>query len=70
MTQGRSSLANSTRSELTQQFTTSMWWILGLVLFVYVAVTAGGSELLTDGLPPLDHSTIGRTLKKGGFVLI
>ena len=25
--------------------------------------------LLTDGLPPLDHSTIGRTLKKGGFVL-
>ncbi|AMM18967.1 transposase (plasmid) [Frondihabitans sp. PAMC 28766] len=26
--------------------------------------------LLTEGLPPLDHSTIGRTLKKGGFVLI
>lgn len=26
--------------------------------------------LLTDGLPPLDHSTIGRVLKKGGFVLI
>lgn len=26
--------------------------------------------LLTDGLPPLDHSTIGRTLKRGGFVLI
>lgn len=26
--------------------------------------------LLTDGLPSLDHSTIGRTLKKGGFVLI
>ncbi|MGB4916964.1 MAG: helix-turn-helix domain-containing protein [Propionicimonas sp.] len=26
--------------------------------------------VLTDGLPPLDHSTIGRTLKKGGFVLI
>lgn len=25
--------------------------------------------LLTAGLPPLDHSTIGRTLKKGGFVL-
>jgi len=24
---------------------------------------------LTDGLPPLDHSTVGRTLKKGGFVL-
>lgn len=26
--------------------------------------------LLTEGLPPLDHSTIGRTLKKGGFALI
>ena len=26
--------------------------------------------LLTDGIPPLDHSTIGRVLKKGGFVLI
>lgn len=25
--------------------------------------------LLTDGLPPLDHSTIGRVLKKGGFAL-
>ena len=24
---------------------------------------------LTDGIGPLDHSTIGRTLKKGGFVL-
>ena len=26
--------------------------------------------VLTDGIPPLDHSTIGRVLKKGGFVLI
>lgn len=42
MTRDRSSLANSTRSELTKQFTTSMWWILGLVLFVYVGLTAGG----------------------------
>lgn len=25
--------------------------------------------LLTEGVPPLDHSTIGRVLKKGGFVL-
>jgi hypothetical protein len=25
--------------------------------------------VLTDGIPPLDHSTIGRVLKKGGFVL-
>lgn len=26
--------------------------------------------VLTDGIPPLDHSTIGRVLKKRGFVLI
>ena len=26
--------------------------------------------VLTDGLPPLDHSTIGRVLKNGGFALI
>lgn len=26
--------------------------------------------VLTEGIPPLDHSTIGRVLKKGGFVLI
>ena len=26
--------------------------------------------VLTDGLPKLDHSTIGRVLKQGGFVLI
>lgn len=25
--------------------------------------------VLTDGIPPLDHSTIGRVLKRGGFVL-
>ena len=24
---------------------------------------------LTEGIPPMDHSTIGRVLKKGGFVL-
>lgn len=26
--------------------------------------------VLTEGIPDLDHSTIGRVLKKGGFVLI
>lgn len=26
--------------------------------------------VLTEGIPPLDHSTIGRVLKRGGFVLI
>lgn len=36
------SLARATSSELTKQFTTSMWWVLGLVLFLYVGVTAAG----------------------------
>lgn len=36
------SLANATRSELTKQFSTSMWWILALVLIAYVGSTAGG----------------------------
>jgi len=36
------SLARATRSELTKQFTTSMWWILGVVLFLYVGATAAG----------------------------
>ncbi|MDE0546553.1 ABC transporter permease subunit [Microbacterium sp. C7(2022)] len=35
------SLLTATRSETTKQFTTSMWWILALVLVVYVASTAG-----------------------------
>lgn len=34
------SLVHASRSELTKQLTTSIWWILALVLFVYVAVTA------------------------------
>src|SRR5918993_1248166 len=34
------SLANVTRSEATKQFTTSMWWILAIVLFVYIGFTA------------------------------
>lgn len=34
------SLVNACRSELTKQRTTSIMWILALVLFVYVAITA------------------------------
>ncbi|SFS13333.1 hypothetical protein SAMN04487846_2657 [Microbacterium sp. cf046] len=34
------SLANATRSEATKQFTTSMWWILAIVLFAYIGFTA------------------------------
>lgn len=36
------SLVNVTRSELTKQFTTSIWWILGIVLAGYVGFTAAG----------------------------
>ncbi|WP_417564602.1 ABC transporter permease subunit [Microbacterium sp.] len=36
------SLANATRSESTKLLTTAMWWILGLILLVYVALTATG----------------------------
>ena len=34
------SLADATRSEATKQFTTSMWWILAIVLFAYIGFTA------------------------------
>lgn len=36
------SLANATRSELTKQFTTSIWWVLAIVLAAYVGFTATG----------------------------
>lgn len=36
------SLIAASRSEVTKQFTTSMWWILGLVLIAYVGSTAAG----------------------------
>jgi hypothetical protein len=36
------SLARATRAEYTKQFTTSMWWILGLVLVVYLGMTGAG----------------------------
>ncbi|MGJ6979201.1 ABC transporter permease subunit [Aestuariimicrobium soli] len=32
---------DAVRSEWTKQVTTSAWWVLGLVLFAYVAFTAG-----------------------------
>lgn len=34
------SLASATRSEITKQFTTSMWWVLAIVLVAYVGFTA------------------------------
>ena len=36
------SLLNATRSELTKQFSTSVWWILLIVLVLYIGGTAGG----------------------------
>lgn len=51
------SLANATRSELTKQFSTSMWWILGIVLVFYIGSTAGGlagvfGAAASGALPP------------------
>lgn len=36
------SLAGASRSELKKQFSTSMWWVLALVLLAYVGFTAAG----------------------------
>lgn len=44
------SLATATRSELTKHFTTSMWWILGLVLLVYVGSTSAGLAVALAGV--------------------
>ncbi|MGZ0067073.1 ABC transporter permease subunit [Microbacterium sp. Yaish 1] len=35
-------LVNATRSELTKQFSTSVWWVLLIVLVLYIGGTAGG----------------------------
>jgi hypothetical protein len=40
------SLAAASRSELTKQFTTSIWWILALVLLVYIGLFAAGFGFL------------------------
>ena len=45
------SLTAATRSETTKQFTTSIWWVLAVVLFAYVGFTAavrGGAGLALD----------------------
>lgn len=34
-------VATVTRSEFTKLFSTSLWWVLGLVLVLYIAFTAG-----------------------------
>lgn len=54
-------LIAASRSEVTKQFTTSMWWILGLVLVAYVASTAAGLGFVfaasADGTIPLPEGT-------------
>lgn len=49
-------LARATRSEFTKQFSTSIWWILAIVLVLYIAMTAGGLAFVlagvADGLIP------------------
>lgn len=58
------SLTAATRAETTKQFTTSMWWILAIVLAAYVGFTAtilglvlGGaaSGAFRDDAPPLSE---------------
>src|SRR5690349_10995719 len=54
------SLATATRSEITKQFTTAMWWVLVIILVAYVGFTAtilgwtlsaSATGSLTDGGP-------------------
>lgn len=64
------SLVNASRSELTKQFTTAMWWILGVVLLAYVGVTAGGlaatfGALASGALPA--EATSGPALPAAGL---
>lgn len=40
------SLTAASRSELTKQFTTASWWILGVVLVVYIGLSATGFGFL------------------------
>lgn len=42
-------IVNATRSELTKQFSTSMWWVLAIVLVAYVGSTAGGLAAVFGG---------------------
>lgn len=55
------SLARATRSEVTKQFSTSIWWVLAIVLVVYIAMMAGGMAFLVgateDGLIPGGEAT-------------
>ncbi len=56
------SLVAASRSEATKQFTTAGWWVIALVLFVYVAMTAAALAWIlsasTTGLLPPGRSNV------------
>ncbi len=65
------SLATATRSEITKQFTTSMWWILAIVLVAYIGFTAAvlgfvfaasATGALGGEAPPFPEDGIAATL--------
>ncbi|SDG62096.1 ABC transporter permease [Microbacterium pygmaeum] len=65
------SLSAAGRSEVTKQFSTSMWWILAIVLVAYVGFTAtvlafvfsaAASGSLGDQAPPLPAEGLSATL--------
>src|SRR6478735_4613455 len=68
------SLTAATRSETTKLFSTSIWWILAIVLFAYVAFTSGALGFVfamsatgslpggATGAPPLPEEMLPATL--------
>ena len=65
------SLTDVTRSEATKQFTTSMWWILAIVLFAYIGFTAAvlgfvfaaaATGSLPGNAPPIPAEGLSATL--------
>ena len=40
----------SINAEFAKLFTTRMWWILALILFIYIAILAGGLAWLFGGI--------------------
>ncbi|GAA1701170.1 ABC transporter permease [Microbacterium sediminicola] len=43
-------VATATRAEFTKQFSTSMWWLLTIILVAYVAFTAGALAFVFGGV--------------------
>ncbi len=59
-----STLARALRAEVSKVFTVRLWWVLGIILFCYVALIAAGAaalfgsqdDLPEGSLPPLIYS--------------